>query len=241
MNLALVSLVKLQKLDGRIAQLQKIEKEAPIKLAEVELELQHAEQKVEEVVQREKDLQKKRRDLEREIEITEEKVKQNQTRQLQCKTNEEYRAMLKENDFLRKSNTAREDEILEIMEELESLAGEIVTLNAWLEEQRTLLNERKAGIEDWIAQCARDLEPLSVERSLLVKSIPNDHMALYQRVFDKRNGRAVVPVTDGICQECYLQIPPQDYNELHRNDRLMVCPHCDRIIYWAEHEDFDNL
>ncbi|MBW2650784.1 MAG: hypothetical protein JRC66_07240 [Deltaproteobacteria bacterium] len=27
------------------------------------------------------------------------------------------------------------------------------------------------------------------------------------------------------------------YNELQRNERLMLCPHCGRIMYWEDRDD----
>ncbi|HFB84009.1 MAG TPA: hypothetical protein ENJ72_04385, partial [Thermodesulfatator sp.] len=38
-------------------------------------------------------------------------------------------------------------------------------------------------------------------------------------------------VNDAICEGCHMNIPPQLYNELMRDNRLMECPLCQRIIY----------
>ncbi|CAD7771580.1 C4-type zinc ribbon domain protein [Candidatus Methanoperedenaceae archaeon GB37] len=48
----------------------------------------------------------------------------------------------------------------------------------------------------------------------------------------RRNGRAVVSVNDAVCEGCHMHIPPQNYNELLKCDKLMTCPSCQRIIYW---------
>ena len=132
-------------------------------------------------------------------------------------------------------------QILALMEELEGIVSENEGLKVWLEEQEVQLSEKKSSIARWMDECVRDQDRLDSERAVLVQDIPRDFMSFYQRVFKGRNGRAVVPVLDGICQECHLQIPPQDYNELQRNDKLMSCPHCDRIIYWQDHEDFMSI
>ena len=157
------------------------------------------------------------------------------------KTNEEYRALLKESDYLKKANTAREDEILALMESLENLVEENVKLKVWLEEERASLNKRKKEIEGLIRKSLDDSEILDIERRSILKDIPGAYTALYNRVYAGRNGKAVVAAADGICQECHLQIPPQDFNELQRNEKVQVCPNCQRIIFWKDHQDFEDI
>jgi predicted nucleic acid-binding Zn-ribbon protein len=40
-----------------------------------------------------------------------------------------------------------------------------------------------------------------------------------------------VEVAGGICQGCYMNIPPQLSNEIIRNDKVHLCPSCQRILY----------
>ncbi|MFH1137643.1 MAG: C4-type zinc ribbon domain-containing protein [Pseudomonadota bacterium] len=241
MNLDIVNLVKLQQLDFKIEKTKRAAQEGPRKLAELDAQLQAAETRVAESLAKEQDALKRRRELEREIDDAQEKIKNNQARQLQVKTNEEYRAMLKESDFLKKSNSTREDEILALMESLEALVEENKGLKVWLEEEKESLAKRKKEIEAWIRVSLEESEVLEIERNSILKDIPGNYTALYKRIYAGRNGRAVVSIVDGICQECHLQIPPQEYNELQRNEKVQVCPNCQRIIFWKEHRDFEDI
>ncbi|MEW6262935.1 MAG: C4-type zinc ribbon domain-containing protein [Thermodesulfobacteriota bacterium] len=241
MNQDMINLVKLQKLDLRLAQLLKLENEAPERMAQVEAELLAAEQKVDESLAREKEMSKRRRELEMEISVTDDKVKNNQARQLQAKNNDEYRALLKEADYLRKTNSAREDEVLALMESLEALTVENARLKTWLAEQRQTAQRKKKEIEDRLELNRVDRLDLEDERAGLTAALPENFINLYDRLYSKRNGRAVVAIKNGICLECHLQIPPQSYNELQRNESLMTCPNCLRIVYWQDHQDFIDL
>jgi len=241
LNIHLVYLVKLQNLDTTIDRLKRAEKEGPEKIAALDLELAEVEQKVAEALELEKTQKKRRRELEAEAEQLEDKIKTNTARQYQIKTNEEYRAMLRENEYLKKNKTTAEDEILKLMESLESLETENKTLAAWQEEERTIVSARRQEIEEWVSFAKEDLARKLIEREALVKGIPREMLSAYDRVYRRGNGRAVVPIIDGICQECHLQIPPQHFNELRRNDKLMFCVNCNRLIYWSEHEDFRNI
>lgn len=241
MNLNVVYLVKLQKLDNRLHKLKRAEIEGPQKVAALDEELISAEAKVRASLELEEELKKKRRDYEREIEENEERIKKNLERQFRVKTNDEYTALLKEVDFFKDSNSKAEDKVLSLMDEVEKVEQENQDLKKWLDEQKESLTQRKKDTEIWVSASIKDLTKLEAERADLVKDIPHVMMSTYERVYKRGGGLAVVPIIGGTCQACHLQIPPQHFNELQRNDKLMTCVNCNRIIYWSEHEDFQNI
>ena len=241
MNQEIVNLILLQKLDRRIEKARRAEIEGPEVIAQLEEELAEAEGLLQASLDREQEMQKRRRELEQEIEDTDEKVKQNMTRQLQAKNNEEYRALLKENEYLRKSNSQREDEALELLDGLEQIAKDNKELKEGLENQRKKTAEGKAAVEQEIAASIKAQEGLKLERESLTGDLPKQVMALYNRLYAHRNGSAVVPIENGICMECHIQIPPQSYNDLQRNEELMTCLNCGRIIFWKDHQDFQDI
>lgn len=239
MNIDLINLVKLQQIDDKLSILLRIEQEGPEKMAAVDHDLKKAESKVSAALDVENEAKKRKRELEAASEDIVLKVKENQARQLKAKTNEEYRALLKEGDYLKKSGGVNDDELLELMEKLENLTAENEKLTAWLSEEREKAQKKKREIEVWLKESLKDKDSYLIERESLRKDIPEQFLALYKRVFDKKNGKAVVGIVDGICQQCHLKIPPQDFNELQTNSKIMVCQNCQRIIYWADHEDFE--
>ena len=44
---------------------------------------------------------------------------------------------------------------------------------------------------------------------------------------------------EGICSGCHIAIPPQVFIDLQRGDKIMSCPNCQRLMYWAN--DFEDL
>ncbi len=47
-------------------------------------------------------------------------------------------------------------------------------------------------------------------------------------------GRAVAPVINGICYGCFIAIPTAWSSEVGRNDRINVCDHCGRFLYYLD-------
>jgi predicted nucleic acid-binding Zn-ribbon protein len=71
----------------------------------------------------------------------------------------------------------------------------------------------------------------------MLSGVPGQWLEQYKFLKGKRNGTAVAPAAEGFCQACHMQIPPQLYNELQRNDHLIACPSCHRILYFGPHHD----
>ena len=56
---------------------------------------------------------------------------------------------------------------------------------------------------------------------------------LYRRLLTGRKGLAVVGIKNGTCQGCFLSLPPQLVQEVRRQDRILTCSHCQRILFWS--------
>lgn len=237
----IIQLVNLQKLDNKISKLKKVEQEGPLKIEKLSIALEAAQVQMDLSLAEEEEARKKRRALETEMSERAEKIRKNNARQFQIKNNEEYRALLKEVDYLKKSNHEAEENLLELLEIIEKLSQENEKLGAQLEDKRKELDVKIKEVEAWMAVSNKELNACLKEKEVLVQSIPKNLLSNYNRVFTRRDGRAVVSVVSGVCQECHMHIPPQEYNELQRNDRIMTCAHCNRIIYWKDHEDYEGL
>jgi hypothetical protein len=51
-------------------------------------------------------------------------------------------------------------------------------------------------------------------------------------LLEKRQGIAVAPVSNGVCQACNMNLRPQLYIELQKQQTLILCPNCSRILFW---------
>lgn len=69
------------------------------------------------------------------------------------------------------------------------------------------------------ARMSADLDPQTLE--------------LYERLLVARGGEALAVLDSGVCQCCYMQVPPNLTIQLARGDRVIQCSSCDRIMYLA--------
>ena len=55
----------------------------------------------------------------------------------------------------------------------------------------------------------------------------------FEQVARKRNGIAVAEARDGICTICHVRLRPQVFNTVRRNEDIVQCDTCQRILYFA--------
>jgi hypothetical protein len=58
-------------------------------------------------------------------------------------------------------------------------------------------------------------------------------LAIYDAAYARRQGIAVAEAKDGICTICHVRLRPQVFNEVRRNDAIVQCDSCQRILYFV--------
>src|SRR6185295_5190576 len=90
------------------------------------------------------------------------------------------------------------------------------------------VGERKVRLD----QLNTEIERERVVRTELSETVDQELRRKYEMIFSRRGGVAVVEIREGICQGCRMRVPPQLYNEIQRNAKVILCPSCQRMLYW---------
>lgn len=143
----------------------------------------------------------------------------------------ELQALQREIDLTRHANGELEEELIRIMQEIDAVKAQIQSKEAEIatlkEEWRTKqkeLEEQIHGIDESVSQAI-------TRRQSIAAQVNGDVISRYELIFARRGGTAVVEVSAGICQGCFMNIPPQLWNEIIRNEKLHLCPSCQRIVF----------
>ncbi len=176
--------------------------------------------------------QKSRRQHEAGLQDLEAKRSKYKGQLMEVKTNKEYTAVLHEIENVEREIRELEDQILLEMERAESLAAELKREEGLF---KAAEEEGRAEARSLDAR-ARSLEEqagkLGGERDAVAATIPADALALFQRVARLR-GAAVAEARDGMCQLCHVKLRPQMYVDLKKNEGIVQCPACSRILYYS--------
>ena len=150
------------------------------------------------------------------------------------KSNREYEALQHEITDLEAQISKFEDGILEILERAEKVA------QAAAEEEKALgaanehLQQEHAALDKQAEQLRQAIEVKSGERTTLIAGLDAALLTRYERIREAKDGLAVAAIKNGACGGCFRRIPPQEMQILRRNDKVMTCEGCGRIIMWRE-------
>lgn len=230
----LAILIRLQGIDLELNKLDEEKSSVPKYLEDLQERLSAKESELNELNERVTEIQKRKVDVEDEFELENVRFGKSQKKLSSLKTNREYQALQKEINEIKKTNAAREDEILAIMEETSSLQEEIKEKMKQVKQYRKEIKSEKKHVKELQTSLDAKTAALTEERHAVTKDISPDLLAKYNFLKDRRACVAVAAVTDGVCSACNMNIPPQLYNELLRDEKILTCPSCQRLIYALE-------
>ena len=147
------------------------------------------------------------------------------------KTNVEYQAIQKEIEFAQKEVKTLEDGILERMLEADELTATLKRAESELAAEQKAVDAERRTLTSELSELKTTLDRLTKERTALVASLNPKTFAIFDTVSKRRNGVAMAQARDGVCTICHVRLRPQVYNTVLRNEEILQCDHCNRILY----------
>lgn len=144
----------------------------------------------------------------------------------------ELQALQREIEQIRQSNGDLEEEIIRIMEDMEGVKGEIKAKEEDLAKLQEEWKNKQEEMQMQISGIDQAVTEAATRRQSIAAQITGDLISRYELIFSRRGGMAVVEVASGICQGCYMNIPPQLWNEIIKSEKVNLCPSCQRILYY---------
>ncbi len=237
----LLSLLRdLQKVDSAIEKIQGRKIQLPGLIEALDGTFTATRTEMEEQKEKFQEASKKHREKEELLRRGQESLKKAKARQFEVKTNKEYEAVLKEIETLEIRNSQVEDEILEAMEEMDRVR--ILAQNIEQDFDRARLryeSERKERAKE-LSLADEELRTTKEKSEALREKVPPDILRKYDTIRNVSAGVAVIGVWKEVCQGCRMNLPPQLYNEIQREEEIRFCPNCNRILYWDDQSSEDN-
>lgn len=224
-------LIDLQEKEREAARIQSELDRIPEKTAAMDQALTAYEDAIE---SRKADLSAMKKDYrarEADLEMNQSRIGKRDTQLKSVNTNREYQSILKEIDDIRRTNSRIEDEMLQCLDDMDRVERALSDEQNRYNAEKQKIEAEKADLEK-DAEARRDkLAQLKEESAKIAAQLDAKLVKRYYSIKANAGGVAIVPVEDAVCRGCYLNIPPQMYNELYKGDELRFCPHCHRMIY----------
>ena len=173
-----------------------------------------------------------RRALEKDIAGVDTRLARFDDHKAAVKTNHEYTALLHEISTAKAEKDTIEERLLGLMEEADILAAGLKAAERVLAEEEDRGRKARAALETDRAQIDRELAHLSSERARESREVDTALLSKYSQLLKQRKGIAVSKINNEICEACHVRLRPHVTQQIRRNDAIVQCDNCQRILYY---------
>jgi uncharacterized protein len=234
----LTSLVRLQKIDSKLDEIQILKGELPMEVKDLEDEIEglHARQtRVEEEINGITEFIDQKKEAIKEAQAL---ISKYEKQSENVKNNREFEAINKEIEMQQLEEKLCEKHIKDASEEISEKARQLELAKKAVATKEANLNGKKAELEKIIGENEKEEKHYNKEAGEARKDVDERLILSYDRIRNNyRNGLAVVPVERDSCGGCFHAIPPQKQSEIKLRKKVMVCENCGRILVDADLND----
>jgi predicted nucleic acid-binding Zn-ribbon protein len=233
MSPTLTALVALQSVDSAIDAARRRSAEVPALEQALEEQIAAAEAVVAVGKHRLTESQTTRRALEKDVAAVDARMAKFDDHKAAVKTNHEYTALLHEIATAKTGKDAIEERILIAMEEADGHARDVKAAEAALAALRVDATRRRAELAAELGRLDEELARLQHDRTREAKDVEPRALATYEQLLKGRRGVAVAQLIKGHCGACHVSVRPHFEQQLKRNDAILQCEGCQRILYFV--------
>jgi len=233
MNPDLERLIALQRLDTAARDAERRLVGEPERQHAFDTRLEEARLRLASAKQQLADSQTARRGIEKDVAVHQGRLSKFREQAMAVKTNQEYHAVQHEIAFAESEVKALEDRILERMLEADDLTSAVKRAETELAaEQKTVDAERRA-LSTELTALRETLQRTAAERAAIAATVDPQVLAVFELVSRRRNGIAIAEAKQGMCTLCHVRLRPQVFNTVLRNEQILQCDSCQRILYYT--------
>lgn len=175
---------------------------------------------------------KNRKKFDLEVQGLDEKIRKYKDQLYEVKSNEAYRALQQEIETAEQEKRAWEDKELEAMIAAEQLEQEVKAGEEEVKKVEAEVTRARKELEAEQAEGKAEATELTREQESLRTAIESELLEQYDRIARAHGGVALAEAREEICQVCLVRIRPQVFTELKRNDQIILCDSCHRILFY---------
>ena len=170
------------------------------------------------------------------------KIKKRESQLMECKSNDEYKALQQDIKASKMAMSVLSDEILEVLDKIEALEANEAKEKETLEKFQAEFEKFKADMEEKRPALEQRREEILAALKEAEKKLPSEFRDLYNRMVRNtfaRDGQYDVlsPLNNGICGQCNTAQVKNTISQVYVGE-FCVCQSCGRILFAPEGREF---
>lgn len=147
------------------------------------------------------------------------------------KNPKELMAFQQDLEILKTQRAEREDKLLSLMMDVDSLQQDIGLKKNDFEKVEREWHENQQKLANQQAELEAEMAELKQRRDMLASQIDSASLNLYEEMRRAKQGHAVAKVVQGRCQGCRISLSVSDQQKARMGQELAQCSNCGRILY----------
>jgi predicted nucleic acid-binding Zn-ribbon protein len=226
-------LITLQELETRAGRAAQVVAAAPARIAALDARLADARASVERVKTEIAANQAARRSADKDLLAAQQRLEKYKEQSMAVKTNTEFHAMQHQMSSVKADIDHFESRTLEIMMAADELAAALMAAAAQLMADDAGVAAERAAIERERDDQAGVARACAAERAALVTEMSPSIVSTFEKISRLRGGIALARAEKERCVVCQVRLRPMVYNEVMRNEAIVQCDSCQRILYYV--------
>ena len=226
-------LIELQDIESRAAVAGKAIAEAPARIASLDALLQSATAALAAAKQSLADNQTHRRSIDKDLISAQQRQEKYKEQLMAVKTNDEYRAMQHQIEAVGVEVGQHEERVLVSMMAADEINAAIKKAEAALKAAQAKVAAERGAIESDVKAQQAALAELNASRARIIGALDNKGVIdTFQRIAKVR-GSAVARAEGERCTVCQVRLRPAVFAEVRKNDQIVQCDSCNRILFFV--------
>ena len=223
-------LLVLQEIDARIRALQQEAQDIPLRKDQEKKRLAGAQEALAEAQKALKNGQARVDEAELEVKARRDKINTLRGQQANLKTNKEFAAMNLEIATIEGQIDTHESRQVVAMDALVPARATLADCEKRLQDEKSVVDGYLKELDTRLAAVKAELTQAEAERAEALKTVPPAFALTYSRLLQRR-WPPVAALEGNACGGCHLTQPPSVAHVVRRNNSLVVCQMCGRILY----------
>ncbi len=147
------------------------------------------------------------------------------------KTAKEIKALQLEEEISKEQCDFANEEIARLDKMIEIKEQNVAQLQEKLSLAAKEAEEIKASIDSQVQLIEQERKDVSTQKEALVAQMSQKILTFYQKIRKWAQNSTVVPVRKQACYGCFMRINEKTYASVIKQDDIVTCPHCGRILF----------
>ena len=237
----LEALVKLQSIDSKIDELKKLRGDLPDEVQDLEDEIEGYKTRFQRHEAEQKEMEESIKKNKEGVKEAEKLIKKYTEQQKNVRNNREFDAITKEIELQELEIQICEKRMKEAKDQVQAKKDDIEKTNTLIAERTQHLDNKKAELDEILAESQEEERKLLGDREKATKKIEDKLLKYYERLRGSlSNGLAVVRVVRGAAEGCNIVIPAQKIAEIREKKKIVIDEHSGRILADVDMDSLDE-